>query len=296
MTVGVALQTLVDALTIGALYGLVGVSFNIMYRPTGVLNFAQGDIVLLGAVVSWLVLEVYSLPWWVALLAVLAAGALFGVVEERIAIWPILRRSPTAHGWVLSTLAVSILAQNAMGITLSDEPRAVSPAPGLSVRPLHLGPLAVSSYQLGVWVFVVLVTLLISLFYRSAHGRAVLALAEDRDAALLRGVRAGRLVILSFALGAAVAALTGLVAAPVTFAAVSLSPLFIIKGFEAAAIGGIGDDRGALVGGAILGIVEGFAAQVLNAGYRDAASFVTFMVILLIWPLGLFGKAALRRV
>ncbi|HEY7199080.1 MAG TPA: branched-chain amino acid ABC transporter permease, partial [Candidatus Dormibacteraeota bacterium] len=117
-----------------------------------------------------------------------------------------------------------------------------------------------------------------------------------RDAALLRGVRAGRLVIFSFALGAAVAAVAGLAAAPVTFAAVSLSPLFIIKGFEAAAIGGIGDDRGALVGGAILGIVEAFAAQLLNAGLRDAASFVAFMVVLLVWPLGLFGKSVLRRV
>jgi branched-chain amino acid transport system permease protein len=296
MTLPIALQTLVDALTIGALYGLVGVSFNVMYRPTGVLNFAQGDIVLVGAVVSWLALEVHALPWAVALLAVLAVGALFGVVEERIAIWPILRRSPTAHGWVLSTLAVSILAQNAMGIALSDEPRSVRPAPLLSLRPEHLGPLSISSYQVAVWAFAAAVTGLLWLFYRSRHGRAVLALAEDRDAALLRGARAGRLVVFSFALGAAVAALAGLVAAPVTFAAISISPLFIIKGFEAAAIGGIGDDRGALVGGAILGVVEGFAAQLLSAGYRDAASFLAFMLILLVWPLGLFGKAALRRV
>lgn len=296
MTIPVALQTLVDALTIGALYGLVGVSFNVMYRPTGVLNFAQGDIVLVGAVIAWLALEVYSLPWPVALLAVVIAGAAFGVVEERIAIWPVLRRSPAAHGWVLSTLAVSILVQNAMGIMLSDEPRIVRPAPGLSVHPAHFGPLSISSYQPAVWAFALLVTGLLWLFYRSAHGRAVLALAEDRDAALLRGVRAGRLIVFSFALGAAVAAVAGLAAAPVTFAAVSLSPLFIIKGFEAAAIGGIGDDRGALVGGAILGVVEGFAAQLLNAGYRDAASFLTFMLVLLIWPLGIFGKAALRRV
>jgi branched-chain amino acid transport system permease protein len=296
MTLQVALLTLVDALTIGALYGLVGVSFNVMYRPTGVLNFAQGDIVLVGAVVSWLALEVYAFPWPLALLAVLLAGALFGVVEERIAIWPVLRRSPAAHGWVLSTLAVSILVQNAMGITLSDEPRIVRPAPGLSVHPLHLGPLSISTYQVAVWLFVIAVVALLRLFYRSPHGRAVLALAEDRDAALLRGVRAGRLVIFSFALGAAVAAVAGLAAAPVTFAAVSLSPLFIIKGFEAAAIGGIGDDRGALVGGAILGIVEAFAAQLLNAGLRDAASFVAFMVVLLVWPLGLFGKSVLRRV
>jgi branched-chain amino acid transport system permease protein len=296
MTIQVALQTLVDALTIGALYGLVGVSFNVMYRPTGVLNFAQGDIVLVGAVISWLAIEIYSVPWPLAVLLVLVAGALFGIVEERIAIWPVLRRSPTAHGWVLSTLAVSILVQNAMGIMLSDEPRIVRPAPGFSVHPAHLGPLSISSYQVAVWGFALLVTGLLWLFYRSAHGRAVLALAEDRDAALLRGVRSGRLIVFSFALGAAVAALAGLVAAPITFAAVSISPLFIIKGFEAAAIGGIGDDRGALVGGAILGIVEGFAAQLLNVGYRDAASFVAFMLVLLIWPLGIFGKAALRRV
>lgn len=296
MSLQVAFQTLVDALTIGALYGLVGVSFNVMYRPTGVLNFAQGDIVLVGAVVAWLVLDVYSLPWLLALVAVLAAGAIFGVIEERIAIWPVLRRSPTAHGWVLSTLAVSILVQNAMGITLSDEPRIVRPAPGLSVHPSHIGPLAISTYQVAVWGSALLVVGLLWLFYRSRHGRAVLALAEDRDAALLRGVRAGRLIVFSFALGAAVASLAGLVAAPITFAAVSISPLFIIKGFEAAAIGGIGDDRGALVGGVILGTVEAFAAQFLNAGFRDAASFLTFMVVLLIWPLGLFGRAALRRV
>jgi branched-chain amino acid transport system permease protein len=293
----IALQTLIEAVTIGSLYGLVGVSFNVIARPTGVLNFAQGDIVLIGAALAYVGLSLLSLPWLVALLLVAAAGMAFGLVEERVAIWPVLRRASSAHGWVLSTLAVSILVQNVVGLGLGEEPLRV-PAPSvLSAGTRELvGSVRLAPYQVGIWVACWGLAGLLYLFYRTKHGRAIRALAEDRDAALLRGVNATRLVMVSFALGAALAAMAGMIAAPITFATPTMSNLFLFKGFEAAAIGGLGDNRGAMLGGLVVGVAEAFAGQVLDTGYRDVATFAVFLLILFFRPVGLFGKATLRQI
>ena len=138
-----------------------------------------------------------------------------------------------------------------------------------------------SSYQLALIVGAVLIVLAIERGYRTRAGKAIMAVAEDRDAALLRGINPERLSRWSFFLGGMFAALTGLLAAPLLYASTGLGPLLLIKGFEGAAVGGIGDNRGALVAGYLLGITEAIGATLLSPGYQTASTFVLLLVILL---------------
>ena len=133
-------------------------------------------------------------------------------------------------------------------------------------------------------------------FYGTRAGKAVLAVAEDRDAALLRGINPNRLSSWSFFLGGGIAALTGVLAAPVLYASTGLGPSLLLKGFAAAAVGGIGNNRGALIAGYVIGLAEAIAATVLSPGYQLAATFAAMLVILLIRPHGLFGRPEARAV
>lgn len=296
MNLQVVLQSLVDGITIGSIYGLAAVSINVMYRPSHIFNFAQGDLVLIGALASFVLIESLHLPWILGLAGVIALGAAIGGVEELVAIWPVLSRSSKATAWVLTTLAISLIAENIIGRYVSDVPNVVRPFPLLSTRPFHAGPVLIQSYQIGVWVFAWLMIAGLGLLYATKHGRAVLALAEDRDAAVLRGVPAATLIFVSWVIGGAVAMLTGLVAAPITFASVGLGATLLIKGFEAAAIGGLGDNRGAMVGGLVVGLAETYAAIFLSPGYRNVATFAALMLVLLVRPAGIFGRVLVREV
>jgi branched-chain amino acid transport system permease protein len=290
------LDLLVGALTAGSLYALVAMGFNILYRPTNVFNFAQGDLVMLGAMFGATFITLLGLPWFVgAALAMLAVSAL-ALVEEKIAVAPVLSRSATSHGWVITTLAVSMILANLVGLGWGPDPIAVRPPAPLSTDTFDLLGANVSSYQIAVMVVTVVLVLGVEAFYGTRSGKAVLAVAEDRDAALLRGINPNRLSSWSFFLGGGVAALTGVLAAPVLYASTGLGPSLLLKGFAAAAVGGIGNNRGALLAGYIIGIVEAVAAALLSPGYQLAATFAVMLAILLIRPHGLFGRAEARAV
>lgn len=290
------LDLLVGGLTAGSLYALVAMGFNILYRPTNVFNFAQGDLVMLGAMLGATVMTVLGLPWFVGAILAMLAVAVLAFVEERIAVAPVLNRSATGHGWVITTLAVSMIFANLVGLAWGPDPIAVKPPAPLSTETFDLLGANVSSYQIAIVVVTLALILGVEAFYGTRAGKAVLAVAEDRDAALLRGINPNRLSSWSFFLGGAVAALTGVLAAPLLYASTGLGPSLLLKGFAAAAVGGIGNNRGALLAGYIIGIVEALAAAVLSPGYQLAATFAVMLVILLIRPHGLFGRAEARAV
>jgi branched-chain amino acid transport system permease protein len=172
----------------------------------------------------------------------------------------------------------------------------VRPIPLFSTVPVHVGPVLIESYQVAVWVFVWVVAGGLGLLSRTKQGRAVLALAEDRDAAVLRGIPAAWLIFFSWMLGGALAMMAGMVAAPITFASVSLGSTLLIKGFEAAAIGGLGDNRGAIIGGLFVGVAETIAAIVISPQWRDVATFAALLIVLAIRPAGVFGRVTIREV
>ena len=288
------LDLLVGALTAGSLYALVAMGFNILYRPTNVFNFAQGDLVMLGAMFGATFITLLGLPWFVG--AALAMLAVVALVEEKIAVAPVLNRSASSHGWVITTLAVSMIFANLVGLGWGPDPIAVRPPAPLSTETFELFGVDISSYQIAVMVITLVLVLGVEAFYGTRSGKAVLAVAEDRDAALLRGINPNRLSSWSFFLGGGVAALTGVLAAPVLYASTGLGPSLLLKGFAAAAVGGIGNNRGALLAGYIIGIVEAVAATLLSPGYQLAATFAVMLAILLIRPHGLFGRAEARAV
>ena len=290
------LDLLVSGLTAGSLYALVAMGFNILYRPTNVFNFAQGDLVMLGAMLGATFITLMGLPWFVGAVLSMLAVAVLALVEQKIAVAPVLNRSATGHGWVITTLAVSMIFANLVGLGWGPDPIAVKPPWPFSGETFEILGANISSYQIAVMAITVVLVLGVEAFYGTRSGKAVLAVAEDRDAALLRGINPDRLSSWSFFLGGGVAALTGVLAAPLLYASTGLGPSLLLKGFAAAAVGGIGNNRGALLAGYIIGIAEALAAATLSPGYQLAVTFALTLAILLIRPNGLFGQPEARVV
>lgn len=285
-----------EGLTNGSIYALVGCSFNLIYRPTNVFNFAQGDLVMLGAMFAATFITVLGAPWIVGLALVVVLTAAVGFIEERVAISPVLRRSSTSITWVITTLAFSIIIENIVGKVWGPNPRAVKAPPGLSLNSHHLGGALISSYDVFLFVAVLVIVVALEAFGRTRQGRAIAAIAEDRDAAMLRGIDPRSLTRWSLVAGGAVAGLTGLLAAPLFEAGTGLGAQLLIAGFEAAAIGGVGSYWGCLPAGYAIGLVEAFGAAEFAPGYRQLASFLLLLVVLLIRPQGLRGDRELRHV
>lgn len=290
------LDILVSGLTAGSLYCLVAIGFNILYRPTKVFNFAQGDLVMLGSMGSALLLTKTGWPWWMALSTAMLSVAALAMLEERVAVAPILRRNSHGTGWIITTLAVAMIIVNAVGKFWGVEPIMV-PAPSpLSVDMLPLEGVNVSSYQLALIILTLLLVLGIDRLYHTLWGKAALAVSEDREAALLRGIDPATISKWSFALGGAFAALTGYLAAPVLSASTMLGGILLLKGFAAAAIGGLGSNRGALIAGHLIGLAEAASSLWLSPGYHNAVMLALVLAILLVRPGGLISSLESRTV
>lgn len=285
---------LVQALTAGSIYALVGVSVNVIYRPTNTFNLAQGNLVMLGAIVCATILGQFKLPWYLAAGITVVVIAAIAWVTHLVAVAPILSRpGGGGHGWLVSTLAVGILIEDVVGKIVGPDPQRLPPPPPLSTEVTALG---LSSYQIGLVLGVAAIVVGLEAFYRSRTGRAILAIAEDRDAGLLWGIDPTRLARMSFVLSGIVAALAGILAGPVFYASVGLGGSLLIKGFEATAAGGIGSNRGVVLAGFFIALLEAIAARALAPGYQDAVTFVAVLLLLLVRPQGLMGRTGLRAV
>ncbi|WP_218508337.1 branched-chain amino acid ABC transporter permease [Variovorax sp. dw_308] len=291
------LALLTTGLTMGAIYAMVAVSFNIAYKPTNVFNMAQGELVMLGAMFAWALMTQQHLSWIVGLVVVMGAVALVGLFEERVAVATLIKRPSSHHGWIISTLAFSIILINVGDRIWGTDPQVVPPVPGATMDTVQIGSLTFSTQQVAVFAIAVASIAIVEWVYRhTLAGKAVLAVAEDRDAARLNGISPSRLTMTSFAIAAAYAALTGVVAAPLLLASTSIGMALLVKGFMALAIGGVGSNWGALAAGLMLGCVESISSVQLTPGYRQLLLLGVVLVVLLVKPFGLFGRGALREV
>jgi branched-chain amino acid transport system permease protein len=290
------LDVIVSGLTAGSLYCLVAVGFNILYRPTKVFNFAQGDLVMVGSMSSALLMTQLHWPWVPAFAAAAALVALLALLEERVAVAPVLRRSAGGTAWIITTLAVAMIMTNLVGKVWGADPIVVNAPAPLSNDVLPIGGISISSYQIALIALTVLLVVVVELLYGSLWGKAAMAVAEDRDAALLRGIDPASISRWSFALGGAFAALTGALAAPVLSASTTLGGMLLLKGFAAAAIGGLGSNRGALVAGCMIGLTEAASALLLSPGYHNTVMLVLVLAVLLARPGGLFSSLEARTV
>lgn len=285
----------VPGLTFGSIYALIAMSFNVSYRPTNVVNFAQGELVMVGAMVV-ATTALGGLPWGLAAVAVMVLVGAIALVEERIAVTPVLRRSSHATGWVITTLAFSLVIGEVAGKLWTDQPRAVEPPAPLSLDRIELAGVSFNTYQAAVVVAAVLVMLVLQRIDRTPLGCAMRAVAADRDGARLRGVDPSSLTRQSFFISGALAGLAGLLAAPLLLASLGMGLALLIKGFATLAIGGIGSNKGALLAGWTLGLVEAIGTNYVSPGLQTVVLFVFMLAFLLLRPNGVLGQKVMRHV
>ncbi|HEX9079758.1 MAG TPA: branched-chain amino acid ABC transporter permease [Desulfuromonadaceae bacterium] len=287
------LQYVLSGLATGAIYALIGIGFSIIYNATGIINFAQGEFVMLGGMVTLTFLELLKLPLWAAIPCAVLASTLGGMLFERLAIRPL--RQPTPINLVIITIGGSILIRglamlfwgkdtHSLPPFSGDEPIAID---GATILPQHL-------WIMGITIVVIAANKFF--FYHTVSGKAMRACAYNRRAAGLVGIDVRRMVLFSFMISSAMGSLAGIIVAPLTMTAYDVGVMLGLKGFCAAIIGGMSSGLATVVGGLILGVLESLGAGLVSSGYKDAIAFVILLLILFVRPQGLFGKAETERV
>lgn len=287
------INVVLAGLTLGSIYALMAVSLTVAYRPTNVFNLAHGLFFTIGGMTA-ATLAGAGWNWFLAAGAALVLVAAVATVCWFTAIAPVLRFGTGSAMWIISTLAFELIGENINGKIWTDEPRSLPPPLGLSTA--DIGGRAISTYGIAVIVLVVALVVALEFGYRSSQGRAVLAVFEDRDAAMLRGINVTAVSAGSVVAGGVIAGLAGVLAAPLLFASLGSAFPILISAFAAAVVGGLGSLRGALLGGLIVAFVENFAIRAFSPGIQLLSTFLIVMVVLLAKPRGLFGRAVVRQV
>ena len=290
----VILQLAISGVALGCIYALIALGFVLIYKATETVNFAQGELMMLGAFVGLVLMKTVGLPFWAAALVAVFGMGVFGVLVERLAIRPILGQPQFTV--VMLTIGLGYVLRGAAAMIPgmgSDTHTLEVPYKGLVWR---VGELVLSAEQLMVMgVTAALCALLYLMFRFSKVGIAMQAASQNQIAAYYMGIPVKRLNGLVWGLSAAVAAAAGLLLAPITFVHANMG--FIgLKAFPAAVVGGFGSLPGAIVGGLVIGLVESFAGFYLPEGFKDIAAYVVVLIMLVLRPNGLFGGNSRKKV
>ena len=278
-----------SGLALGAVYALIGITYNVMYSASRVMSFTSGQLGMLGGVFGALFIARLGIPSVAGLVLTLAACAAVGVLTEVIAVRPVLA-ALDKHLYVLSTLAAALMIQQLAAIEWSTEPQ---PFPRL----LGLGSgIFDEKFWLPVLACAVVILGLEWMYRRTLVGRAFVAISEDNFAARALGLPERRLRMASYALAGAVAGLAGFSSGQLLLAFFANGAMLNFYGFVPVALGGLGNNRGAVVGGLALGLFQQAANFIVGGVFASVAVFAVFIVVLLAAPQGLFGSPAVRRV
>jgi branched-chain amino acid transport system permease protein len=286
------LQFVFSGLTVGATYALVALGFAIIFNASGIINFAQGEFVMIGGM-SAAVLTAAAVPLPVAFGIAVLAGIALGIVLERLAIAP-ARNAPVVT-LIIITIGASIAIRGAIQIVWGKQFMTVPPFTGDA--PLAVGGATILPQSL--WVLGITFVIVLALrhfFARTRWGKAMLATSYNRLAAKLVGIDVRFVLLLSFALSALLGALAGVLIAPITLTSFDVGVMIGLKGFAAAMLGGLGNGFGAIAGGLLLGIAEALGAGYVSSAYKDVIAFVAILLVLFFLPAGLFGRAGVERV
>jgi len=286
------LQFLIAGCTIGSIYALVAIGFSVIFNATRIVNFAQGEFLMIGGM-SAVSFSDAGLPLWLAVGLAIAVTACAGMALEIFAV-------RFAHGasvlmLIVLTIGASItfrgFAQVIWDRNYHSLPAFSGNAP-LSVYEISIAPQ-------GLWVIGVALAVVIALhlfFARTLTGKSMRAIAADRDAALLVGINVNRIMMVAFAMAGALGAIGGVLIAPISLVHFEAGIMLGLKGFAAAMLGGLGSFPGAIVGGLLLGLGESMAAGYVTSSYKDALAFLVIIVVLLVMPNGVLGKSSVGRV
>lgn len=286
------LQFLMSGLTVGAVYALVALGFTIIYNASGVVNFAQGEFVMLGGMVTVFAMAA-GMPMPVAAALAVVCGIVTGLLLHRLAIEP--ARGSSAVVLIIITIGGAFVIRGIAQIVFDKQ---FHKLPGFSGdAPINI--FGASIVPQTFWVIggsAIIVLLVTAFFEKTLLGRAVLATAANRLAAQLVGIDTGVIMALSFGMSAAIGALAGILVTPITLTSYDAGTMLALKGFAAVVLGGIGSPIGAIAGGLVLGLCEAFAAGYLSSSYKDAVAFIVMIGMLLVMPSGLFGTKHVERV
>ncbi len=286
------LQFVFSGLTVGAVYALVGLGFTLIYNSSGIINFAQGEFVMLGGMITvFAALAGVPLVWAAAIAIVVTTS--IGVALHRCAIEPARGSSPVVL--IMITIGASIFLQGVAQQVF--DKRFHSLPPFVSGEPLRLAGAAILPQSVLVLVSAAAIVVGLWLFIdRTLLGKALIATAANRLAAQLIGIDTRKLIDFSFALSAAIGATAGILITPITLTSYDAGTVLALKGFAAAMLGGMGSAVGAVVGGLVLGLLEALSAGYISSNYKDAVAFLIILLVLVIMPKGLFGRAQVERV
>jgi branched-chain amino acid transport system permease protein len=285
------LTVIVTGLAIGMLYASIAFVYNVMFSTSKVLSVTTGHLSMVGGVFGAYIISVLQMHWLLGLCGAVIAGAAFGWLTDVLAIRRVLARSDE-HLWLLSTLALATMIQQGVGLWWGTEPK---PFPRLIPQEFGAG-----IWDQKFWLpigMAILMAIGLELFYRKTmYGKVFIAMSEDAFAARARGVATDRIRMLSYVLSGALGGLAGFAAGQLTFAFFALGHTLTLLGFIALAVGGLGSNIGALIGGAALGLLNAFASYYFGGEYQQTISVGLLMVVLLIKPEGLLGAKNVRPV
>ncbi len=285
-------QYILSGLSNGAIYALIGFGFAVIYNATGIINFAQGEFVMLGGMLTVFFLVILKLPVIPAIGLAIVIATCAGILFERLAIRPLKDASPLRM--IIITIGASIFIRgvamliwgkdtHALPAFSGDEPLYIA---GATLLPQHL-------WILGVSIVIIIASRLF--FNHSVVGKAMRACSYNPRAAGLVGINVKNMVLLSFALSAAIGSLAGIIIAPLTMTSYDVGMMLGLKGFCAVIIGGMSSGMGTVLGGLLLGLLESLGAGFISASYKDAIAFIILLLILFICPEGLFKQKETER-
>ena len=286
------MQFVFSGVTVGAVYALVALGFTIIYNASDVVNFAQGEFVMLGGMITVFTYAA-GVPLPLAAVVAILVTAGVGVALNKLAIEP--ARGAPVVSLIIITIGAAIFIKGATQLVFDKQlhrfPAFSGDAPirvmGATILPQSLWVIAGAvAIFIALWLF----------FTRTLTGRAVLATSNNRLAAQLVGINTNWVMTLAFGLSAAIGALAGVLVTPITLTSYDVGIALALKGFAAAMLGGMGNPKGALVGGILLGLLEALTAGYISSQYKDAAAFIVILAVLFVMPQGLFGKSSTDRV
>ena len=286
------LQFLFSGITVGATYALAALGFTLIYNASNVINFAQGEFIMLGGMLAVMFTQA-GLPLPAALLLAVLVPAVVGVLIEKLAIEPV--KGAETVTLIIITIGASLVIRGLVQVFLGKNTHSLPAFSGdTPIEILGATLMPQSLWVLGVTA--VVVVLLWYFFNRTLTGKAMLATSFNRTAAELVGINTNGVLFMSFAMSAALGALGGILITPITLTSYDVGIMLGLKGFVAAVLGGLGNGLGAVVGGLLVGVLEAMGAGYLSSAYKDAIPFVLILFILFFMPRGLFGAKVTDRV
>lgn len=286
-------QYILSGLANGSIYALIGFGFAIIHNATGIINFAQGEFVMLGGMLTFFFLVLCGFPLAPSIILSVLIATIVGISFERLAIRPLKNAKPIRL--IIITIGASIFIRGAAMLVWGKDTHALPAFSGTD--PLYLAGATIMPQHLWIFGITLLVIIFSRIFFNhSIIGKAMRACAYNPQAASLVGIDVKIMVMISFAISAAIGSLAGIIIAPLTMTSYDVGIMLGLKGFCAVIIGGMSSGLGTVMGGLLLGLLEALGAGFISASYKDAIAFIILLLILFLRPQGLFGAKDTERV